>query len=132
MVARRHRWTWPLLMLLLSNIALAAGSWTDRVSRLRVNLVDREAVSPALAANGQAVTGHVIHNVRWKYRSPPGNAVTARLCHPGGCVPLSGQRGTTWGLSGLAADAPLRFRFALKTRQPPLTVEGLQVIVNYR
>ena len=45
---------------------------------------------------------------------------------------MSGQRGMTGALAGLAADAPLRFRFAPKAGQTPLTVEGLQVIVNYR
>lgn len=129
---RRHRWAWPLLLLVVSGMTLAAGSWMDREARLRVSLVDRETVGAPLTAGGQAATGRVIDEVRWRFRLPPGSAVTVRLCHPEGCVPLSGQRGMTRALAGLAADDPLRFRFALKAGQSPLTVEGLQVIVNYR
>ncbi|WP_170214860.1 flagellar protein FlhE [Halomonas halmophila] len=110
----------------------AAGSWVDRESRLHVSLSDRETVSAPLTSGGQAVVGGSIADVRWRFRLPPGRAIGVRLCHPERCVSVSGQRGMTGALAGLAADVPLRFRFAPKAGQTPLTVEGLQVIVNYR
>ncbi|CBV44216.1 flagellar protein FlhE [Halomonas elongata] len=132
MYGRRRCRAWPLLLWLVSGMAQAAGSWVERAPSLHVGLVDREAISAPLESHGQSAAGRVIGDVRWRFQLPPGSTVAARLCHPGGCVPLSGQRGMTRALEGLAADVPLRFRFALKAGQAPLSVEGLQVIVNYR
>ncbi|XKE45399.1 flagellar protein FlhE [Halomonas organivorans] len=117
-------------LVLTAGTAQAAGSWVATAPPVRVAMADREAASAALVP-GDGTAGRIAE-VRWRYRRPAGAAIRARLCHPGGCMLLPDQRGRSEALAGLAAEAPLRFRFSLAPGQAPITVQGLQVIVNYR
>lgn len=121
-----------LVALVLPVLALAAGSWVATAPTMRVAMVDRESVSRSLSPPGASVAGEIT-SVVWRYRVPPGTALRGRLCHPGRCVPLVAPRGNSEGLAGLPANQPLRFHFALASGHPQaVTVQGLQVIVNYR
>ncbi|WP_133481301.1 flagellar protein FlhE [Halomonas sp.] len=127
-----------LLLALACGELQAAGSWVATAPPVRVSLTGRDTASDALRpstsqARGHVIPrGHVIQSIVWRYRHPPGSRVNVRLCHPAGCTPLANMRGTTRALAGSAADAPLEFRFSLPEGQRPVTVGGLQVIVNYR
>ncbi|WP_224106685.1 flagellar protein FlhE [Vreelandella aquamarina] len=113
--------------------AQAAGSWSAQVPGMMVAMSDRESVSqPATPPAEASIGGGVIDRVHWRLDVPPGEGVNAWLCHPQQCVALSGMRGTVTALAGRQADAPLRFRFALRPGQRPVRVQGLQVIVNYQ
>lgn len=79
-----------------------------------------------------AVQRGAIHDVRWHYRTAPGEAVVGWLCASERCIELAGPRGQTQGLSGVPATTPLHFRFALAPGQRrAVSVGGLQIIVNY-
>ncbi|WP_244183082.1 flagellar protein FlhE [Vreelandella songnenensis] len=111
----------------------AAGSWSAQVPGVMVAMSDRESVShPVTPPPGVSLDGGVIDRIHWRLDAPPGEVVNAWLCHPQQCVALSGMRGTVTALAGRQADAPLRFRFALRPGQRPVRVQGLQVIVNYQ
>ncbi|MFY0989134.1 flagellar protein FlhE [Halomonas sp. C05BenzN] len=121
-----------VVLALLPAAALAAGSWVASVPGVRVALAEREVVSSSLTSPGPVPDGRV-DTVAWQFRLPPGTSVRARLCHPGGCIPLGAGRGSSRALAGLPADTPLHFRFALEPGQRrAVAVQGLQVIVNYR
>ncbi|RTR04442.1 flagellar protein FlhE [Halomonas nitroreducens] len=126
---------WAALLLLAAGLgepALAAGSWVADAPAVRVAMVGREAASEVLAPPAGMTAERRIAEVRWRFRVPPGERVGARLCHPRGCVRLAGGRGTSQALAGMAAGEALRFHFERLPGQGPVTVKGLQVIVNYR
>lgn len=121
-----------LVMVMSVSPAASSGSWVDSAPMVRVAMAGREVASaPLTPPDGQA-EGE-IGTVTWQYQAPPGETVSARLCHAEGCVPLAARRGTTGDFAGMPADTPLRFRFALAAGQgQAVDVQGLQVIVNYR
>jgi len=136
-----------LVMLLPAGEAEAAGSWVATAPAVRAVMVEREVASApltapdTLAAAGSPAAGSPaagtpaerIESVVWQYRTAPGQAVHARLCHADGCLPLPGGHGTSRALAGLPVGTPLHFRFSLAPEQRgAVTVQGLQVIVNYR
>ncbi|MCP1314713.1 MULTISPECIES: flagellar protein FlhE [unclassified Halomonas] len=108
------------------------GSWSREATGVMVAMSDRATRSQTLAPPAAPLAGGRIERVQWRFEAPPGAPLRAWLCHPERCVALSGQRGSLTGLTGLAADAPLEFRFALAPGQRPTRVQGLQVIVNYQ
>ncbi|MDR5889006.1 MULTISPECIES: flagellar protein FlhE [Halomonas] len=110
--------------------AHAAGSWVAEAPSVRAAIVGRETASEALTP--PAGTEGRIREVRWRFRTPPGQGGHARLCHPAGCVTLPAPRGRSTALAGLPAGEPLSFRFSPLPGQAPLAVERLQVIVNFQ
>lgn len=130
----RHGGSLPVLVLLALTAGQlqAAGSWIAEAPGLAVSLAGRETSSAALEPGDPPPEGATLTSVSWRYRVPSGRALEARLCHPAGCVTLTGGRGTTRALAGLPAEAPLTFRFSLPRGERPLRVGGLQVIVNHR
>lgn len=122
-----------LVSLTLATTVLASGSWVGQAGPVRALMPDRGMASSPMVAP-LAVTAGVIHEVRWRYRVPPGGgAVIGWLCHPDGCVPLASGVGISRSLSGLPATTPLHFRFVLVTGQrAAVQVSDLQIIVNYR
>ncbi|MGM0536966.1 MAG: flagellar protein FlhE [Pseudomonadota bacterium] len=128
--ARRH--ALALLLALAVGELQAAGSWVAKAPMTRVSVAGRETASAPLRPVGEGAENRAIHSVAWRYRLPAGSDLKARLCHPGGCVPLPTQQGTTRALAGLAADVALEFRFSLPEGQAPVTIGDLQVIVNHR
>lgn len=128
---------WAVLLLLVTGAGLgeparAGGSWVAEASAVRVAILGREVASETLAPPDGVAAKERIAEVRWRFRLPPGERVRARLCHPRGCVRLRGGRGTSRALAGLTAGEALHFRFERPPGQGPVTVTGLQVIVNYR
>ncbi|MFO7649692.1 flagellar protein FlhE [Halomonas campaniensis] len=126
-----------LVMLLPAGEAEAAGSWVATAPAVRAVMVEREVASAPLTAPAGPAAADTpagrIDSVVWQYRTAPGQAVHARLCHADGCLPLPGGHGTSQALAGLPAGTPLHFRFSLAPGQRgAVTVQGLQVIVNYR
>lgn len=116
----------------VESVAAAAGSWVATAPGVRVAMATREVTSAPLVAPGGLATER-IETLTWRYRLAPGQAVRARLCHANGCLPLSGSRGSSRALAGLSGSTTLHFRFALAPGQgKATTVQGLQVIVNYR
>lgn len=111
----------------------AAGSWVASAPAITVAMAGRSVASDELAPpNPELARGQRIGRVSWQYRVPPGVAVDAWLCQGAQCVALPGPRGHTQALAGLEAQVPLHFRFALgDRRQRPVTLQGLQVIVNH-
>ncbi|MDI5922849.1 flagellar protein FlhE [Halomonas sp. LR5S13] len=95
-------------------------------------MTGRETSSDSLGPVGAQASTQAIHSIVWHYRLPPGSKLNARLCHPAGCTPLPTPSGITHALAGLAADVGLEFRFSLPEGQRPVTVSGLQVIVNHQ
>lgn len=138
-MSRRDAALLALVMTLLTaalggvgSVAVAAGSWVATAPGVRVAMAEREVASAPLAAPAGLVAGR-IETLTWRYRLAPGQAVRARLCHADGCLPLSGSRGSSQALAGLPGSTSLHFRFALAPGQgKATTVQGLQVIVNYR
>ena len=121
-----------LISLNLATAVLAAGSWVGQAGPVRALMPDRGMASTPMVAP-PAVTAGVIHEVRWRYRVPPGEAVMGWLCHPDGCTPVASSAGSNRALAGLPATTPLHFRFALVTGQrAAVQVSDLQIIVNYR
>lgn len=121
-----------LVSFTLATTVQAAGSWVGQAGPVRALMEDRGMASSPMVAP-PAVTAGVIHEVRWRYRVPPGKAVMGWLCHPDGCTPLASGAGISRSLSGLPATTPLHFRFALVTGQrAAVQVSDLQIIVNYR
>ncbi|TDX31026.1 flagellar protein FlhE [Modicisalibacter xianhensis] len=123
--------------LALSGYGVAAsGSWVGTGQGVRLFTAERTVESKPLSSSGDLARGAFIRQVHWQYRVPEGQPYPqAWLCASRECTRLSGARGTSRALAGLAADQPLHFRFRLpKGRQParPFRVEGLQVIVDYR
>ncbi|QFT83456.1 Flagellar protein FlhE precursor [Halomonas sp. THAF12] len=114
----------------LAPTAQAAGSWVAQAPSVRAATVGRETASEALTP--PAGTAGRIREVRWRFRTPPGQGGHARLCHPAGCMTLPTERGRSTALAGLPAGEPLRFRFSPTPGQAPVSVEGLQVIVNFQ
>lgn len=112
---------------------IAAGSWVASAPAVTVAMAGRSVASAELVPpNPEQASGQRIGRVSWQYRGPPGAVVDAWLCHGAQCLALPGPRGQTEALAGLAARAPLHFRFALgNRRQRPVTLQGLQVIVNH-
>ncbi|WP_129138433.1 flagellar protein FlhE [Modicisalibacter coralii] len=132
---KRRHWLMAVGWLMaLPAWAGAPGSWVGDARAVRVftpgRLVDSRAIEPPAAVRGE------IASVAWRFEVPPGVVgLRAWLCHPQRCLALSAARGRSKGLAGLAADAPLRFRFGLvRGHQPtrPLRITGLQAIVDYR
>lgn len=121
-----------VLALLFASSALASGSWVGQAGPVGVFMADRPASSAQMKPPA-AVSDGAIQEIRWRYRVAPGQQVVGWLCHPGGCIELSGPRGLSRGLAGVPAATPLHFRFALAPGQRTATrVSELQVIVNYR
>ena len=86
---------WPALALLLALAAgelQAAGSWVAEAPGLAVSLAGRETASAARQAGGTPPEDATITSVAWRYRTPPGRDLRARLCHPAGCVTLPARR----------------------------------------
>ncbi|KPQ18789.1 MULTISPECIES: flagellar protein FlhE [unclassified Halomonas] len=111
----------------------ASSSWVTQVPGLTVAMSDRASRSDtARPPAGVAAPTAVIERVQWQYQHPPGAALQSWLCHPERCVPLSGMRGETRALSGLGATTPLHFQFALRPGQRPVSIKGLQMIINYQ
>lgn len=122
-----------LLALLLAGQALAAGSWVAEAPPLRLSLSDRDSRSAPLAPPPGIAEGAEITRVRWRLEAPPGALPPLRLCQGSRCLPLSGARGVSEGLTGAAADRPLRLQGRLPPgRHAALTLGGIQVIVDYR
>ncbi|MYL22162.1 flagellar FlhE, partial [Halobacillus litoralis] len=48
------------------------------------------------------------------------------------CTALTGMRGSTQAFAGERASESLHFRFTLPAGEPPVRVQGMQVIVNYQ
>ncbi|MDR5893307.1 flagellar protein FlhE [Halomonas mongoliensis] len=120
------------IMLLVPPGLSAAGSWTGQAGPVRAVMVDRGMESTPMRPP-PGVTAGVMHEVRWRFGVPAGQAVVAWLCHQDGCVPLDSRSGITQALSGVPAATPLHFRFALAPGQRrAVQVSDLQVIVNYR
>ncbi|HSH47620.1 MAG TPA: flagellar protein FlhE [Halomonas sp.] len=112
--------------------AAATGSWVaSQSAALRVALSDRESRSAPLAPPANIAPGARIKSVSWRFKLPPGEQISARLCHPQACIPAMGQRGYSEALANLRADKPLEFRFRLQQTGRPVRVTGLQIIVNY-
>ncbi|GHE21331.1 flagellar protein FlhE [Halomonas urumqiensis] len=121
-----------LVMVMPAIPAVSAGSWVAAAPSVRVVMAEREVASAPLSSSGGQVQGEIA-TITWQYQVPPGETVRARLCHADGCLPIAAPRGTSNGFAGMAADTPLEFRFALAPGQrQAVTVQGLQVIVNYR
>ncbi len=129
---RTGRYALGLVLAVACAEAHAAGSWVANASETRVSMADRETSSDSLGPVGTQAGNRVIQSIVWHYRLPPGDTLNVRLCHPADCTPLPSRRGTTRALAGLAADVALEFRFSLPEGHPPVTVSGLQVIVNHR
>lgn len=123
-----------VLALGVSSMAQAAsGSWVTQVPGLMVAMSDRASRSEVVRPPaGITAPTAAIERVQWQYQHTPGAALQAWLCHPERCVPLSGMRGETRALSGLGATTPLHFQFALRPGQRPVSVKGLQMIINYQ
>lgn len=129
---RTGRYALALLLTVACVEAHAAGSWVANAAETRVSMAGRETSSDSLGPVGVQAGNQVIQSIVWHYRLPPGDRLNVRLCHPAGCTPLPGPRGTTRALAGLPADVALEFRFSLPEGHRPVTVSGLQVIVNHR
>ena len=110
----------------------AAGSWVAAAPPVRVGLADRETLSEPLGPVGSGADNGVIRTVKWRYRQPVGSELSVKLCHPQGCVPLPAMRGSSRAFEGLAADAAMQLHLSLARGQDPVSVKGIQVIVNYR
>ncbi|SFH44188.1 flagellar protein FlhE [Modicisalibacter xianhensis] len=123
--------------LVVSGLGMAAsGSWVGTGQGVRLFTADRIVESKPLKPGSPLAKGAFIRQVHWQYHVSAGQPyLQAWLCVSRECTRLSGARGTSQALAGLAADQPLHFRFRLpKGRQPdrPFRVEGLQVIVDYQ
>lgn len=122
-----------LLAVLAGSAQAATGSWSTQIPGLMVAMSDRASASqkatPPAAAN--LLSGQ-LERIQWQFQHPPGAQLNAWLCHPEQCVALTGMRGSTTALAGRTAEAPLHFRFALRSGQRPVRVQGLQMIVNYQ
>ncbi|MCA1772837.1 MAG: flagellar protein FlhE [Halomonas sp.] len=111
----------------------ASSSWVTSAPGLMVAMSDRASRSESVRPPAGATTpAAVIERVQWQYQHAPGAALQAWLCHPERCVPLQGMRGETRALSGIGATTPLHFQFSLSPGQRPVSVKGLQMIVNYQ
>ncbi|KPQ25045.1 MAG: flagellar protein FlhE [Halomonas sp. HL-48] len=111
----------------------ATGSWVTQVPGLMVTMSDRASQSEMVRPPaGISAPGAVIERVQWQYQHAPDAALQAWLCHPERCVPLSGMRGQTRALSGQKATTPLHFQFVLRPGQRPVSVKGMQMIINYQ
>lgn len=110
----------------------ASSSWVTQVPGLTVAMSDRASRSDT--ARPQRVSPHRRRSLSASNgnTSIPGAALQSWLCHPERCVPLSGMRGETRALSGLGATTPLHFQFALRPGQRPVSIKGLQMIINYQ
>ncbi|MCO7247780.1 MULTISPECIES: flagellar protein FlhE [unclassified Halomonas] len=130
----RHAISILVLALGLGSFAQgASSSWVTHVPGLMVTMSDRASRSePVRPPAGATTPAAVIERVQWQYQHAPGAALQAWLCHPERCVSLSGMRGETRALSGISATTPLHFQFALNPGQRPVSVKGLQMIVNYQ
>lgn len=120
-----------LLILAMGNLQ-AAGSWVAAAPPVRVGVTDRETVSEPLGPVGNGADNSAIRTVTWRYRRPVGSELRVRLCHPQGCVPLPTMRGSSSAFEGLAADTAMKLHLSLARGQDPVSVQGIQVIVNYR
>ncbi|WP_181870024.1 flagellar protein FlhE [Halomonas sp. DQ26W] len=118
---------------LLATLAQASGSWVATAPPVQVVMPDRPVQSAdMMPPTAELAQGQVMGRVSWQFQPPAGSEVNAWLCHTGGCVALSGPRGYTEALTGIAADSVLYFQFALQDRQQrAMTLRGLQVIVNH-
>ncbi|MDR5875254.1 flagellar protein FlhE [Halomonas sp. CUBES01] len=123
-----------VFVLAFGSMAQAApGSWVAQVPGLLVTMSDRASRSDEVRPPaGMVAQSAVIGRIQWQYQHAPGAALRAWLCHPERCVALSGMRGETRALSGLKATTPLHFQFVLRPGQRPVSVKGLQMIINYQ
>ncbi|XKG79720.1 flagellar protein FlhE [Vreelandella aquamarina] len=111
----------------------ATGSWSRQVPSVLVAMSDRTSSSQSiLPPQTIELNEATLTRIQWRFESPPGTPINAWLCHPEQCVVLTSMRGSTTALSGMQANAPLHFRFALQPGQRPVRIQGLQVIVNYQ
>lgn len=126
---RRRAW----LALLCPALAwAAAGSWGLTLKGPRVAGPDRIYTSRAFIPP-PVPSGVHVHRVQWRYALPPGRQLDAWLCAGSRCQALEGRRGTSHGFGGVAADAPWRFRFRLRSgHAEPVQVESLRLLVDYR
>lgn len=134
-MSRALRVGWLILLLLPAARAMAAaGSWVASAPAVRVAVPGRQYLSAPLgAAEPERLTGQRLVSLSWRYQVPAGRQVQAWLCQREHCLHLSDARGKRRLWPGFSPDSQVRFRFALPSgEQRPLTVQGLQLIVNYR
>ncbi|MYL24661.1 flagellar FlhE [Halomonas alkaliantarctica] len=133
---QRKRWASLLVLfaaLFVGNVAVASGSWVAEVPGMMVAMSDRQSTSRRAAPPpGAPVQGGEINRIQWRYQHPPGQPVNAWLCQAERCTALTGMRGSTQAFAGERASESLHFRFTLPAGEPPVRVQGMQVIVNYQ
>ncbi|WP_116474193.1 flagellar protein FlhE [Zobellella maritima] len=134
--------SWPRLWLPLlflttlltaTGAVAAAGSWVLQAPAVRVAVPGRQYVSAALVVPEPAsLAGRRLVSLSWRYQLPTGRQLQAWLCQDERCIALSAAEGAP-DTSGLRLEVPLRFRFALPPgERQAVTVQGLQLILNYR
>ncbi|SDY01740.1 flagellar protein FlhE [Aidingimonas halophila] len=132
----RHCWRVLTLLLLLAwpaaILAGTAGSWVAEPASVRVAIEGRDTTSERMSPPSSVGEDSRLQTVRWRFDVPAKARVEAWICHRAKCIPLSSSRGKSQALAGVPASTPLWFQFRLPSDQRALTVQGLQVIAEYR